>query len=308
MATTLSTTLSNLLPKFIARAKLRQSEKQVMRSYVDVVQHGSGQGRTYNEPTIGRLTAYPGSEGVAIGQAQALADANTAWTPTEHVVQVVITKRAMFVNREPILNRALEQMTDAMATRKDQQVTALFASATGVNADIGAVNTALATQDVFSIKANVISADDANYGTAPRGAGGQLVFVGHPRSLYDIEADILSFGSGVLGATTPLDSYAADVFKEGILSNAAQSLRGHIAGMLVVQTINLVPDATDDVANCGYVRDAFVCVESGSMDENTDMTQLSGRAVEATMAEWYVAAERTDAWAQISTADAATVS
>lgn len=308
MATTLSTTLSNLEPKFIARAKLRQDEKQVFRNFVDVLTLGKGQGRVYNEPTIGRLTAYPGSEGVEVGQAQALADNNNAYTPTEHVVQVVITKRAIYTNREPIMSRAVEQMTDAMATRKDTQVTALFGSAGGTNPDLGSAGAALSTQDIFAAKTNVISADDTEFGTVPRGPGGQLIFACHPRSLYDVEADILAFSSSTLGATTPLDAYAAEVFKKGITSNAAQALRGTIAGCMVVQSINIEPDASDDADNIVYARDAFVLVESGGIDENTDMGLLSGRGVEITMSEWYVAAERTDAWAQPITADAAAAS
>lgn len=308
MATTLSTTLSNLEPKFIARAKMRQDHKQVFRSFVDVLNLGAGQGRIYNEPTIGRLTAYPGSEGVEVGQAQALADANNAYTPTEHVVQVVITKRAIFTNREPIMNRAVEQMTDAMATRKDTQITTLYGSAAGTNSDLGSAGAALATQDIFAGKANVSASDDSEFGTIPRGPGGQLIFATHPLALYDVEADILAFSSSLLAATTPLDAYAAEVFKDGLLSNAAGALQGHIAGCLVVSSVNVEPDASDDVDNIVYARDAFVIVESGGMENNTDSMLLSGRGVEITMSEWYVAAERTDAWAQPITSDAAAVS
>lgn len=308
MSTTLSSTLSNLLPKFIARAKLRQSEVKVMSKFVDAIEHGPSKGRSYNEPTVGRLTAYPLSEGVPVGQAQALADGNSAWTPTEHGVQVVVTKRAIFVNAENVLGIANDQMVDAMETRKDQQITALFASATGTNSDLGSAGTACATQDIFAAKANVVASDDTNYGKLPRDAGGTLIHVNHPLALYDIEADILSFSSSLLSATTPLDAYAVEIFKEGLVSNAAQALRGHMAGCLVVQTTNLVPNSSDDIPACTYGRNAFALVESGGLDDNTDLTQLSGRAVEATMSEWYIAVERTDAWAQVNTCDAAAVS
>lgn len=307
MATTISSTLSNLLPKFIARAKLRTSEKEVFRQFVDVVQHGASKGRTYNEPTFGRLNAYAGSEGVEVGIAQILADANSAWTPTEHVAQIVVTKRAIEVNAEPILRHGETQLSDALATRKDTQITTLFGSASGTNTDLGSAGAALATQDVFAAKANVIAADDTNYGKLPTDAGGQVIFAVHPLSMFDIEADILAFSSSLLPATTPLDSYAVEVFKEGATRNAAAALRGHIAGALVVQSTNITPDSGDDAANIVYGRDAFVLVESGELHDNTDDTILSGRAVEVTLSEWYVAVERTDAWAEMITADAAAV-
>ena len=307
MSTTLSSTLSNLLPKFIARAKLRSAEKQVFTQFVDVLQHGAGQGRVYNEPIIGRLTAYAGSEGVPVGQAQALADSNTAWTPTEHLVQVVVTKRAIFVNREPILSRANEQMTDALSTRKDTQITTLYGSATGTNADQGSAGQALLTSLVFQAKATVINADDSTYGKIPAGPGGQLIFAVNPLSLFDIQEDVLAISTNALAATSPLGEYAAEVFKNGMLGNAAGALAGHIAGCLVVQSTAIAPDTADDADNIVYARDAFVLVESGGIEDNTDMTQISGRAVEITMSEWYVAAERTDGWANAITADAAAV-
>lgn len=307
MSVTISSTLDDILPKFIARAKLRTSEKQVWTNFVDKVDHGAGQGRIYNEPIIGRLTAYAGSEGVPIGQAQALSDSNTAWTPTEHCVQVVISKRAIRVNKENILSRANEQMTDAMSTRKDQQVTTLFGTATGVNTDQGSAGQALLTSLVFQAKATVVSADDATYGKIPGGQGGQLIFGVHPLSLFDIEDDVMAISSNLLAATSPLGEYAAEVFKNGMLGHGAGSIAGHIAGCLVVQSTNIVPDSSDDADNIVYARDAFVLVNSGGIDENTDLTELNGRAIEATMCEWYVAAERTDGWANAITADAAAV-
>lgn len=308
MATTISSTLSNLLPKFIARAKLRASEKEVFKQYVDVVQHRTGQGRIYNEPTFGSLNAYAGSEGVEVGIAQILADANNAWTPTEHVAQIVVTKRTLFVNTEPVLKHGERQLSTAMAQRKDTQITTLFSSAAGTNSDLGAAGAALATQDVFAAKANVIASNDTNYGRLPEDAGGQLIFAANPLSVYDIEADILAFSSSLLAATSPLGEYAAKVFQESITRRAAQALRGTIAGCLVVESNNVVPDASDDAANIVYGRDAFVLVESGGMMDNVDETVLSGRGVEVTLSEWYVAVERTDAWAQPITADAAAAS
>lgn len=306
MSTTLSSTLTNLEPIFRARAQRRSSEKQVMRNFVDVLKQQSGTGRSYNEPTIGRLTAYAGSEGVPVGQAQALADANNAYTPTEHVIQVVISKRAIFTNREPVMSHALEQMTDALATRKDTQITALFSSAGGTNSDLGAAGSALATQDVFAAHANVVAADDSEFGKIPRGEGGVIIFAHHPLSLYDIEADIIGFSSSTLAATSPLEAYAAEVFKGGLVESGAGALRGKMAGALVVQSTNITPDASDDAVGIVYARNAFALVESADgLAKNTDMTQISGRAAEITMAEWYVAAERTDAWAQPITADAA---
>lgn len=307
MATTISSTLSNLLPKFIARAKLRTSEQEVFKQFVDVVQHGAAKGRVYNEPTFGRLNAYPGSEGVEVGIAQILADGNSAWTPTEHLAQIVVTKRAISVNAEPILKNGEKQLSTAMATRKDTQITALFASATGINADLGAAAAALATQDIFAAKTNVIATDDANYGYLPTDAGGQLIFACHPRSMFDVEADILSFSSSLLAATTPLGEYATEIFKDGATRNAAMAMKGTIAGCIVVESNNMTPDSSDDVANIVFGRDAFVLIESGGMDHNVDERILSGRGVEVTLSEWYVAVERTDSWAQIITADAAAV-
>ena len=92
-----------------------------------------------------------------------------------------------------------------------------------------------------------------------------------------------------------------------MLGNAAGAIQGTIAGCLVVQSTNIVPDSGDDASNAVFARDAIVLVESGGIEDNTDMTQVSGRAVEITMSEWYVAAERADAWGNEILADAAAV-
>lgn len=304
MATTLSSTLTNIEPRFIARARLRNSEKQVFRNFVDTIKQQSGTGRTYNEPIIGRLTAYAGSEGVAVGVAQALADSNAQYVPTEHVTQVVLTKRAIFTNAESIMGRSIELMTDAMATRKDTQITALM---DGFDNDEGSASQALLTGLIFQAKANIMANDNGTYGPIPMGGGGQLILAAHPLSMFDVEDDILNFSSAALQGTTPLDAFAAEVFKDGIIGNAGSRVRGTIAGCIVVESQNVAVDSSDDASNAVWARDALVLCESEGIERNTDMTMLSGRAVEITMSEWYVAQERVGTWGREIKADAAAV-
>lgn len=306
MAINLSTTLGDILPTWIARAKKREQEKEVFRNFVDVLEHGPGKGRAYNEPVLARFTAYPGTEDVDIGIAESWGDTNAAFTPTEHVAQAVFTKRTFFVNKEPVLARANEGLSDAMAARKDTQITALMDP---LDNDEGAAGQALQTSLIFQAKANVVANNNATYGYIPKGPGGMMFFAAHPLSIFDVEDDIMGIASNLLAATSPLGEFAAQVFQKGIVTNASgrQAMLPTIAGLPLIVSANIAVDANDDASNAVWARDALVLVESGPMMHYVDESINSGRAVGITLHEWYVAAERVGTWGREIKADAAAV-
>lgn len=303
MATTLSTTLAEILPTFIEKAKYRTDGMTVFRNFVDVLTLGPGSGNVLNEPVFGRITAYPASEGVDIGQAQALSDEESTYTPTEHAVQVVLTNRADFVQQENLMQWSNRIMSAAMATRKDTQITSQFAS---WSVDQGTAGNALATSFIFQAKATVLANDNATYGEAVE-EGGNFFFAVHPLSLFDVEDDLFNFSSNAFQGETPLASGTTDYFKQGLVQAASNGrISQTIAGLPIIQSTNIVPDSGDDASNCVYAKNGAVLVESGGMLSHNEVI-LQGRGVELTMSEFYVTALRANTWGNEILADAAAV-
>src|SRR5438105_10491735 len=88
-------------------------------------------GNTYNYLNYNQFTAFATAEGVDAAQAQTLADAKTAFTPGEIVVNVLVGDRTVDRVADPnLIGQVGEMCMNAIELKEDQDGAAKFSSFT----------------------------------------------------------------------------------------------------------------------------------------------------------------------------------
>lgn len=288
MALTTTSTVDDILPKFLAEARMVAEHSRVMENLVDKISLPRGEGLSVNVPKFNRLSAANLTEGVDMQQAQTISDTGLVITPSEVGIQVVITDKALRSVSEPLMRRAGAIMGNAMARKRDVDLLTMLdgfaTSQPGAGATLG----------IGHIQAQVarIRANSAEPGPMP------IHTVLHDFQYYDIAQDLLNIGSGVLGTV--------DGIPEG---PSADVLRDHYVGRLVGTSIfvdnNISVDASDDAKGGVFSQKALIFVPVLEDITSTERDE-SLRATEVNHISEYGIGEYVDLWGAEIYSDATT--
>ena len=117
--------LDTSLPTIYSEFKMLRDETGVCRKVSTKVTLPPHSGRSKNILNYGRLEAFDLDDGVDMVQAQTLADTNTAFTPNEVGLQVVIPKTTLRRIADPdLLKRTGRMMANAYDLKEDADGTA----------------------------------------------------------------------------------------------------------------------------------------------------------------------------------------
>ena len=217
-----TTSLSDLLPSIVYQALFIAQERSLMRSLVRNYNMPNGAGTTVTVPIYPVLTAVDLTEAVDM--------ANTLVTTTSSVLTVgevgiktLITDLARRTAAADVVSDIGGQMGKAVATKIDQDLTALFPGFT-TNV-LGDGTLPIAATDIYNAVAKLRS----------RGLDmDDMVCVIHPNIAYDLNADI----SGDWQNTN------SNVATNQIL---VQGFLGSLAGIPVFQSANIAEVAGDSI-------------------------------------------------------------
>ncbi len=123
---------SNFEPKLIAAAKFTLQNKVLMPQLFRQEALLPSMGRTWNQPRHGTATATALTEGVPLAIGQVPTQLNTAITPTESGVEIVLTDVALSSGRDDYARQMGRVMADALAKKIDQDGLAKFTDFTAI--------------------------------------------------------------------------------------------------------------------------------------------------------------------------------
>lgn len=209
-------------------------------------------GSTFNVINYGQFVAQRATDGVDSAQAQALTDAKTPFTPSEVVVNAVVSDRTLARVADPSLLSEIGTMAmNAIELLEDQDGCAKFSSFTPTLGSTGVVATVghlLAGEAVLRIGNSV---------TSPEPAPGPWFAVLHPNTMAAAAVKTIPLSAAVSGAASSLSSAAAGV---GVLGASIALGFVNDLGMKVLMGKGLVRQL--DMGELMVIADANVAINS----------------------------------------------
>ena len=294
MPVTITTSLDDSLPKFIAAALLKLKQTGVTRKHVDHVTLPKGSGMTYNEPQIATFSVIKLSQGVDLSQAQEVTDTNIAITHTEAGGQVVITDLAVAALRDPIIRRIGEGLANSYSNYVDNDLTSLFS---GLDAGFGTSTSTFAPGWLGAAHSRLLN--------ATRPISGPMVTILQPYHWHDIASDVAALNTGffrrIVGTPSINDQPGSSVagLSEDVWRNY---IVGHLFGtdVLIDPTISISASASYSAT---FARDAIIYFDYVAPHMETER-DASLRSTELNYSGVYGRGERDGTWGFYSQADA----
>ena len=229
MAITTTTELADTIPTVIEEARHTAQHKAIMASAVWKITKQQGDGSTVNVPYWGEVTAAGLTEGVDMTNSSAMEDTNVQITPAEVGVKIILTDKLVRDNMNDVKAAAGKILGNAMEKKRDQDLLALFSSATtdlGGSADL-TMGFVAASRALLAGNATTVG------GPAPL----PYVCVHHPFVLLDL-----------VDVVTPIVPTAASLaigtsLTDNILLNYTI---GRLFGMPILEDGNITIDGTPD--------------------------------------------------------------
>lgn len=269
--------LADSLPTVIASARLIREYEGVMPRLVDRQRLGEGEGLTWNEISLSKLTAQGVTETTVLDNPQQMVDTLLSATPVVIGIQTIVTDRTMRRISKNVAAKLGSLAQNAIQRKKDiDGLTQLDSFSTS---QPGAGNT-LSHGHIAAAVANIQG------NTTETGIGeGAIYTVLHPFQIKDIQDEVLA-GVGTYAVPQGL---TADVFRNGF--------SGSVANSEVYAAGNMTIDANSDAKGGTFARNAIVLVEGHSPKaESRRRPEIGGGADEMFMYDEYIYAERNDAW------------
>ncbi len=268
-----SGSLDSSLPTIYSEFLLLQDVTGVARSTATEYKLLPHEGSVKNVNNYGRVLAVGLSDGVDYGQAQAITDATTSFTPSEIGVMAVLSGRSMSRVQDPdllrrtarILQRAydLKQDTDGV-----NQLASFTATAIGSAGTVASPGLFLAASGQFGVGITA-----ANPEPAPE----PWYAITHDWSLVPVLARMMPLATTPAGSTAYVATgNAASSLAAGGNSTSIGMLRegigsvGRLGKINVKADANLLPDASDDVTGAAFSKEGFIFVSEVEATMDTD--------------------------------------
>lgn len=231
-------TLNDSLPSIIAEARQVREYEGVMTKVVDVQTLGRGNGLTWNEVSLAKLTAQDITETTELDNPQAITDTLFSVTPTISGIQIVMTDLVQSRISANALAQTGSLGQNAIERKKDIDGLTILDSGTS----LAGAGTALTSGHVAAAISR-IQGNATEQGMPP------YRMVAHPFQIKDIQDEIVA-GVG----TYPIDSgLTARVFTQGF------------SGMLYQAQVfpdgNISIDSADDAKGGVFPEEGIVLVQ-----------------------------------------------
>ena len=266
--------LTTSLPTIFSEFLLLQDVTGVARSCATEYKLNPHDGATKNVNNYGRVLAVGLSDGVDYGQAQAITDATTSYTPSEIGVMAVLSGRSMSRVQDPdllrrtarILQRAydLKQDTDGV-----NQLASFTATAIGSAGTVASPGLFLAASGQLGVGVTASN---------PEPAPEPWYAITHDWALVPVVARMMPLATTPSGTTAYVSTGgAASSRATGSSSDSMDMLRegigsvGRIGRINVKADANLLPDSSDDVTGAAFSKEGLIFVSEVEATMDTDM-------------------------------------
>lgn len=235
MSTT-TTSLNDLLPSIVAEALFVANERSIMRNLVKTYNLGPQQGKTITVPIYPKQTAYALSEGGDL-TANTISTSGATLTVAEVGVMATVTDLARVSSASDVVADVGRLFGEAIASKIDKDLTALFSSfTTNVLGNVSAATANLTAADIFKAVSKL---------RAQGVPGNELYAVVHPEIAYDLKANLTN---------TFANPNAGMLQNEALMTGYV----GMLAGVPIFETSNLVNNGTTgDYVGAVFHRDAL---------------------------------------------------
>ncbi len=239
---TTTNSLADSLPLVISSARITREYEGVMPQLVDKVTLGEGIGLSWNEVSMGQLSAMAISETTVLDNPQEIVDTKLSITPTAVGILTVITDRVAARIDKKAYAKIGTLAQNAIERKKDEDGLTVLDGATtsfcGAGSTLTSGHIAAA---VYRITSNT---------TAPGNKPIRCVLHGYQiKDLFD------ELTAGV-GSSPIAEGPTASVFKSGFTLP--------IAGCEVYEDGNITPDANGDAKGGVFAKEAIVLVQGRS--------------------------------------------
>lgn len=267
---TTTSSLADSLETVVAAAKVTREYEGVMSRLVDVQTLPEGTGLTYNEVTLGKVTAQPIGETTELNNYQQLSDSNFPLTPTMIGIAILITDRMKRRITPKVMGKTGQLGQNAIQRKKDQDGLTVLDGGTSLSG----TGTTL-VPGVISAASVRITSNTTEAGRLP------IRCVLHGYQLKDIE-DALTAGVG----TYPIpEGETARVFKEGF--------RGRIHQAEIFEDGNITIDSSSDAKGGVFAKEGILLVQGKSpWTKDEPKPGLGGGSNIAYLYDEYVYGER----------------
>lgn len=239
VGTTITGSLADSLPTYIASARNVRQHEGVMQQLCDKVTLEKNTGLSWNEITIANLTAQAVTETTKLDNPQQLSDSIMTITPTMIGINIAITDRVKARISSAALAKTAGRTQAAIELKKDQDGLVVLDGFTtslcgaGVTLTSGHIGTA-----AFRISSN---------STEP----GKPPFNGvlHGYQIKDLYDEI----TASVGSYEVTEGMTARVFQEGF--------RGTINGVRIFEDGNITVDSSDDAKGGVFAKEGVILVQ-----------------------------------------------
>lgn len=218
-----TTTLNDLLPQIVAEAMFQANEKSIMRGLVKNFNMPLNSGKSIVVPTYPKITAAAVAEGTDLANTE-VATGGATLTVSEVGVMTTVTDLALRTSASNVIADVGRLFGEAIATRMDKDLTALFGS---FSVGVGGATTTITVNKVFEavakLRQNGVPATD-------------LACVLHPMVAYDLKAAIgtNAFAGG---------DFQTEALRSGYV--------GSLAGVPIFESSNMTDASDNDPGSTG---------------------------------------------------------
>ena len=224
-----TTTLNDLLPQIVAEAMFQANEKSIMRGLVKNFTMPLNSGKSIVVPTYPKVSAAAVAEGTDLSNTAVSTDGATL-TVSEVGVMTTVTDLALRTSSSNVIADVGKLFGEAIATRMDKDLTALFGSfSTGVGAADQTITVNKIFEAVANLRKNGVPSTD-------------LACVLHPMVAYDLKAAIgtQAFAGG---------DFQTEALRSGYV--------GSLAGVPIFESSNMTDASDNDPGTTGDYKGAL---------------------------------------------------
>lgn len=245
----------------------------------------AGKGHSVNVVNYGRVTALDLSDGVDMVQAQALADANTAYTPDEIGVQVILPGSTLRRSADrSLMTRTAKMLSNGWLLKSEGDGAAQFSSFTATAGSAGTVASPGLAEAVASRLrvGNILTTATTPPEPAPR----PWHLILHPLSATPLRERLMPLGStpgggaaaGVHGGAHAGTSVVGNPteWQRQLIMKGPGGLK-EIAGLVVQESAHLLVDGSGDAVNAGYSTEGLIHVAEVEPRMDPDSSDVSMR-------------------------------
>jgi len=265
----------------IASSKFTEEHNAPAVSLIESLNLAKGE-KSMTVPKVGQMTIADLTDGQDIVDEEDIGMTNVSLTAAEVGAKIILTDKLIRQSAENVYSLVGRQLGDAMARKKDNDVTALYS---GFSTDIGAAGRSMS---LANVSAAVAYAKGNKFGS-------QVYINHHPFAVWDIANT----------AVTASSSYPVPKgWSEDLLGDFFSGLRP-LNGVPIFEDGNISIDSSDDAI--GVIADKSALAVLKSVDTRTERQRdASLRATELVMTADYGVFELDDSKGAALTLDAGT--